>query len=90
MYRICWPFDMIYWNILLQANEQMVEEAFAIAKLGIAINSSVNFILYCLSGKKFRRELSLVLRIGNRVAPVDTKSSSLQQVRTNNTKSSSL
>ncbi|XP_056021925.1 FMRFamide receptor-like isoform X2 [Ostrea edulis] len=36
---------------------RMVSEAFSIAKLGVVINSSVNFFLYCLSGRKFRKEL---------------------------------
>ncbi|XP_061194731.1 FMRFamide receptor-like [Saccostrea echinata] len=38
-------------------NYRMVDEAFSIAKLGIVINSSINFFLYCLSGRKFRKEL---------------------------------
>ncbi|KAK7098657.1 FMRFamide receptor-like [Littorina saxatilis] len=35
----------------------IIDEAFAIAKLGVIINSSINFVLYCVSGRRFRHEL---------------------------------
>ena len=38
-----------------------MNEAFAVAKLGIVINSSINFILYCVSGKWFRTELAVLM-----------------------------
>ena len=40
---------------------RVVDEAYAIAKLGVIINSSINFILYCVSGQWFRKELAMVL-----------------------------
>lgn len=40
---------------------RIVNEAFSVAKLGIVINSSINFFLYCLSARKFRKELFKVL-----------------------------
>ncbi|WAQ98994.1 FMAR-like protein [Mya arenaria] len=42
-------------------NHRIVAEAFSIAQLGIVINSSINFFLYCLSGKRFRKELRIVV-----------------------------
>jgi hypothetical protein len=39
-----------------------VSEAFSIGKLGVVINSSVNFLLYCLSGRRFRKELATLFR----------------------------
>ncbi|WAQ96192.1 FMAR-like protein [Mya arenaria] len=42
-------------------NFEMVNEAYSVAKLGIVINSSINFILYCVTGKRFRNELRLML-----------------------------
>lgn len=44
-----------------QVNNELVDEAFAIAKLGIIINSTINFFLYCLSGRRFRKELCSVM-----------------------------
>ncbi|XP_062580728.1 FMRFamide receptor-like [Saccostrea cucullata] len=38
-------------------NMRMVDEAFSVAKLGCVVNSSINFFLYCYSGRKFRNEL---------------------------------
>lgn len=43
--------------MLKSGNPRIVSEAYAIAKLGIVINSSINFLLYCVSGKRFRKEL---------------------------------
>ncbi|KAK3091717.1 hypothetical protein FSP39_022110 [Pinctada imbricata] len=45
------------------ANLQLVDEAFSVAKLGVVINSSINFFLYCLSGQRFRRELFNLLHL---------------------------
>lgn len=39
-------------------NFELVDEAFAVAKLGIVINSSINFFLYCLTGRQFRKEFA--------------------------------
>lgn len=39
------------------ANLAMVSSAFAFAKTGIVFNSSLNFVFYCLSGRRFRIEL---------------------------------
>ena len=38
----------------------MVSKALSIAKTGVVINSSINFCLYCLSGRKFRKELRIL------------------------------
>lgn len=46
---------------IFQADMNIVNEAFSVAKLGIVVNSSINFLLYCLSGKRFRKELRLTL-----------------------------
>ncbi|CAG2253285.1 probable G-protein coupled receptor 139 [Mytilus edulis] len=42
-------------------NFELVNEAFAVAKLGVIINSSINFFLYCLSGRRFRKELFSIM-----------------------------
>lgn len=47
--------------MLKTGNRRIVSEAFSIAKLGVVINSAINFFLYCLSGKRFRKELRVVL-----------------------------
>ncbi|CAG5115191.1 unnamed protein product [Candidula unifasciata] len=39
------------------ADMQMVSASFAFGKLGIVFNSSLNFVLYCLTGRRFRVEL---------------------------------
>ena len=38
----------------------LVDASYAFASLGVVINSSINFFLYCLSGSQFRRELILL------------------------------
>ncbi|KAH3839774.1 FMRFamide receptor-like [Dreissena polymorpha] len=48
--------------VKLKSGDHVVfSKAFAIAKLGVVINSSINFFLYCLSGKRFRKELRSVV-----------------------------
>ncbi|XP_060069858.1 FMRFamide receptor-like [Ylistrum balloti] len=44
-----------------KGDRRIINEAFAVAKLGIVINSSINFFLYCLTGRRFRKELGHVL-----------------------------
>ena len=66
--KICFAF---------QVNFALVSEAFSIAKLGIVINSSVNFYLYCLSAKRFRDELWTMLCRG-RYADRELLSSSMR------------
>ncbi|PVD33681.1 hypothetical protein C0Q70_04939 [Pomacea canaliculata] len=39
-------------------DKNIISEAFAAAKLGIIVNSSINFLLYCMSGRRFRQEFS--------------------------------
>ncbi|BFZ04128.1 hypothetical protein BsWGS_07167 [Bradybaena similaris] len=43
------------------ADMQMVSASFAIGKTGIIFNSSLNFVFYCLTGKRFRVELIKML-----------------------------
>lgn len=47
--------------MLKEGNHRIVSEAFSIAKLGIVINSSINFFLYCLSARRFRKELAALV-----------------------------
>ncbi|GFS01623.1 FMRFamide receptor [Elysia marginata] len=42
-------------------NMFIVNSSFAVAKCGIVFNSSLNFFLYCLTGRRFRTELLTVL-----------------------------
>ncbi|XP_012562545.2 probable G-protein coupled receptor 139 [Hydra vulgaris] len=42
------------WNRNKHSSD--VEKAFDFAKLGVVINSSMNFVLYCISGTMFRNE----------------------------------
>ena len=60
--------------MLLQGNRKIVSEAYAIAKLGIVINSSINFLLYCVSGRRFRKELLTV--VCGKIAVLRTDSTS--------------
>ncbi|XP_002160368.1 G-protein coupled receptor daf-37 isoform X1 [Hydra vulgaris] len=39
---------------------EIVDKNFAFGKLGVVINSSINFILYCLTGTMFRKEFKKV------------------------------
>ena len=39
-----------------QFDQNIIDEAFAVGKLGVIINSSINFGLYCVSGRRFRHE----------------------------------
>lgn len=47
-------------------DKNIIDEAFAVAKLGVIINSSINFFLYCLSGRRFRQELLTLLGLKRR------------------------
>ncbi|RUS82569.1 hypothetical protein EGW08_009643 [Elysia chlorotica] len=44
-------------------NMFIVDSSFAIAKCGIVFNSSMNFFLYCVTGRRFRAELLKVLGV---------------------------
>ncbi|XP_033728102.1 FMRFamide receptor-like [Pecten maximus] len=44
-----------------KGDRRIINEAFSVAKLGIVINSSINFFLYCLTGRRFRKELCYIL-----------------------------
>ncbi|KAK7475812.1 hypothetical protein BaRGS_00032958 [Batillaria attramentaria] len=66
-------------------DKEIIDEAYAIAKLGVVINSSINFILYCLSGRRFRNELLSVLRCRARDLPYMSHSSGDHSSGTSNT-----
>uniref|UniRef100_A0A0B6Z4T9 G-protein coupled receptors family 1 profile domain-containing protein n=1 Tax=Arion vulgaris TaxID=1028688 RepID=A0A0B6Z4T9_9EUPU len=51
----CFWMQMPVW-----ADKEMVSSAFAFAKTGIVFNSSLNFVFYCLTGRRFRVELMKV------------------------------
>ena len=38
-----------------------VDSAYAFARLGVVVNSSINFVLYCLTGSMFRKEMFKVV-----------------------------
>ena len=58
-----------------QANWSAIDKTFAIAKLGIIINSSINWILYCITGSSFRREIRwLYYHHTGVIAPEENKS----------------
>jgi hypothetical protein len=44
-----------------QVNNELVDEAYAVAKLGLVINGSISFFLYCFSGRRFREELFKIM-----------------------------
>lgn len=48
-------------NSCFQFDKNIISEAFAAAKLGIIVNSSINFLLYCMSGRRFRQEFLFVI-----------------------------
>lgn len=59
----------VYFSFIFlwqQFDKDIIDEAFAIAKLGIVINSSTNFLLYCISGRRFRKEFYIVIGLAAR------------------------
>ncbi|XP_005097278.2 G-protein coupled receptor daf-37 [Aplysia californica] len=48
------------------ADMTKVSSAFAFAKTGVVFNSSTNFLLYCLTGRRFRKELAKMLGCSKR------------------------
>ena len=62
----------------------MVREVRAIAKLGVVINSAINFLLYCISGRRFRKELSTIIcdSFGRLRLPVSTTTSTSNSAMT--------
>ena len=66
------------WMIGYSQNDErwdMIDKSFAVAKLGIIINSSINWVLYCLTGSSFRKEIMKLYRYTSMVAPEEIKSS---------------
>ncbi|KAH9518835.1 hypothetical protein Btru_006371 [Bulinus truncatus] len=63
------------------ANLDRVSSAFAFAKTGIVFNSSLNFLFYCLSGRRFRNELLRVFGVVKK----DPHSSSMSDRTTTST-----
>ena len=41
---------------------RLVDKSFAIAKLGVILNSSINCLLYCLTGSIFRMEIKKLFK----------------------------
>ena len=41
---------------------RLVDKSFAIAKLGVILNSSINCLLYCLTGSFFRMEIKKLFK----------------------------
>jgi len=50
-------FYMLKYDNMKGPRWDAVDQSFAVAKLGVVINSSINFILYSCSGSVFRKEL---------------------------------
>jgi hypothetical protein len=64
-----WPIPFLHLHSVpcrFQFDKNIIDEAYAVAKLGVIVNSSINFLLYCLSGRRFRNELFIVLRLRSR------------------------
>ena len=68
------------WMVGYSQNDEQwnaIDKSFAVAKLGIVINSSINWLLYCLTGSAFRKEIVKVYYLHtSTVMPEVTKSSS--------------
>ncbi|KAI8781267.1 FMRFamide receptor, partial [Biomphalaria glabrata] len=43
-----------------------VVSSFAVGKIGIVFTSSSNFVFYCMTGRKFRKELFIMFGIESR------------------------
>ena len=64
------------------SNWDTVDQSFAVAKLGIVINSSINWLLYCVTGSAFRKEvLKLYHSHASVVSPDQTTESSEKSVK---------
>ncbi|CAG5118063.1 unnamed protein product [Candidula unifasciata] len=68
------------------ANPVMVSASFSFGKTGILFNSSLNFVLYCLTGRRFRTELLKMLGLVSK----DLMMSSIVDTPTSNTSSTSM
>ena len=66
----------------------MVDTSFAVAKMGVIINSSINWCLYCITSSLFRKQLKKLFGIKSRRA--GTSSRYLDSSMSSTTKSSSL
>ena len=62
------------WNI--------VNTSFAVAKLGVIINSSINWIFYCLSGTMFRKEM---IKMFKRMSGTTVSSTTMSSYKTTKT-----
>ncbi|GFS01626.1 FMRFamide receptor [Elysia marginata] len=76
-------------------NMFIVNSSFAVAKCGIVFNSSTNFFLYCLTGRRFRTELLTVLRLRDKdqyqvSSLVDRPSASSSRQTTSSTQSTGI
>ena len=66
-----------------QANWSVIDKTFAIAKLGIIINSSINWVLYCITGSSFRREIRWIYyRHTGVIVPDESRSNAPRQSHT--------
>lgn len=57
------------------AQWSMIDKMFSVAKLGIMVNSSINWVLYCLTGSSFRKEIAKLFQFSSMVTPEDIKTS---------------
>lgn len=46
-----------------QTRWKMVDSSFALAKLGVILNSSINWCLYCITSSMFRKKMKLLFGI---------------------------
>lgn len=83
------------WMIGSEASDtnwDIIDRSFAVAKLGIVINSSINWLLYCLTGSAFRKEIfKIYYQHSSIVTPDESRSSGGKSLNnTENTQSANL
>lgn len=71
------------------ASWYMISSSFAFAKIGIVFNSSLNFVFYCCTGKRFRNELRTMLGMEKEDSLASSLVNTPSTASTSNTGSSS-